>query len=309
MTVHSFPLVSAIITTYNRREQLKSAVESVIQQDYPNIEIIVVDDNSDYNIENIFDKYSDAVELVVNNQNRGANWSRSVGISKASGKYMTFLDDDDLWYPSKVRRQVDYFEDNDYLGVVTVGRENTDGTIKIPESPKKPDLLEELLLGSNRIGGFSQIMVKYSAIKQAGLPDIHLSSSQDLEWYIRLCQNCDFGVVEEPLIRYNKDGEDRISSKKFTHNYDSHGRILSVHEDLLYSKGKILKNKALSNKEMSLAKNHIHNEDYQMARGHCLKALKLCPWQPKIYPFILISILGKPAYELAFQFNRILNSN
>ena len=104
-------LVSVIIATYRRTETLERAIKSVLEQSYKNLEIIVVDDNSDINwnekVKVIIDKVSsDKVIYIKNEVNQGSAKTRNIGINKAIGKYITFLDDDDIYLKDKINNQV-----------------------------------------------------------------------------------------------------------------------------------------------------------------------------------------------------------
>lgn len=102
-------LITVIIPTYNRIDTLERAINSVKNQTYKNIEIIVVDDNAKKEdirnkVREIIKKYKD-VKLIENKKNLGGGLTRNVGIEHASGKYIAFLDDDDEFYPDKIEKQ------------------------------------------------------------------------------------------------------------------------------------------------------------------------------------------------------------
>ena len=102
--------VSVVIPFYNRRTEVEKAIKSVLDQTYSNYEIILVDDGSDNDISDIekLAKGNDKIKIYKNKENIGASGSRNVGIRKASGDYIAFLDSDDLFKPDKLARQVQY---------------------------------------------------------------------------------------------------------------------------------------------------------------------------------------------------------
>lgn len=112
--------VSVIIPTYKRSEFIQRAIDSVLNQNYPNIEVIVVDDNgidSKYRIETEkkmekYSKYNNVI-YIRNSKNIGGALARNQGIKKASGDYITFLDDDDIYLEDKISSQVKYMIEND----------------------------------------------------------------------------------------------------------------------------------------------------------------------------------------------------
>ncbi len=112
-------LVSVVVATYKREQELKKALESLAEQTYPHIEIILVDDNGndEWNrkvteIVAVFRNcYPDIViEYIVNKLNQGSAKTRNIGIQSANGYYITFLDDDDVYLPDKIRKQVEFME-------------------------------------------------------------------------------------------------------------------------------------------------------------------------------------------------------
>lgn len=115
------PLVSVIVATYRREQELKRALISLAAQTYPNLEVVLVDDNGD-------DVWNDKVEMIIksmkrcshlsvlyikNKENRGSAGSRNAGIKAASGDYITFLDDDDKYLPKKVEHQLQFMVEKD----------------------------------------------------------------------------------------------------------------------------------------------------------------------------------------------------
>ena len=114
-------LVSVVVATYRREVELKNALESLAKQTYPNMEIVLVDDNGN---DEWNDKVSKIVEVfrnrypkitleyIVNNPNQGSAKTRNIGIHSANGYYITFLDDDDIYLPDKIRKQVEFMETN-----------------------------------------------------------------------------------------------------------------------------------------------------------------------------------------------------
>lgn len=114
----SYPLVSVIIPTYNRPDYLKLSIESVLRQTFKDFEIIVIDDGTP-SIENeiLCNKFGGIKYLKITNSGGPAK-PRNEGIRLAKGKYIAFLDDDDLWHPDKLKIQIDVIENNMDYGLV-----------------------------------------------------------------------------------------------------------------------------------------------------------------------------------------------
>lgn len=99
-------LVSVVITTRNRCCLLKRAIESVLNQTYKNIELIIIDDNSSDNTQELARSLKDKIIYIRHNKCMGGAAARMTGSKRASGKYIAFLDDDDQWEPEKIERQI-----------------------------------------------------------------------------------------------------------------------------------------------------------------------------------------------------------
>ncbi len=110
-------LVSVIIPFYKKHLFLKKAVDSVLSQTYEDFEIIIIhDDPEDKNLEfiNNIKSLDNRIIILKNSDNLGAGLSRNEGIRIAKGKYIAFLDADDVWYPNKLSNQIHFMENNNY---------------------------------------------------------------------------------------------------------------------------------------------------------------------------------------------------
>ena len=117
-------LVSVIIATYRRKKSLSDALQSLVNQTYKNLEVVIVDDNDDENwnaeVEDIVKNFKDRLNInyVVNESNLGSAITRNKGINVAKGQYITFLDDDDVFLPQKIEMQLcDMIQSNADYGI------------------------------------------------------------------------------------------------------------------------------------------------------------------------------------------------
>src|SRR6266511_4733360 len=113
---HNPPTVSVLIPAYNCGPYVAKAVESVLCQTYRSFEIIVVNDGSTDNTENVLLPYRDRI-VYLTGENRGASAARNKAFSVSKGEFMAYLDADDVWQPEKLARQVELFEANPAVGV------------------------------------------------------------------------------------------------------------------------------------------------------------------------------------------------
>ncbi len=122
------PRVSVIVATYKREQELRRALESLKEQQFKDFEIIIVDDNADLNFNSKVSAIVDAfkrenpqmaVTLITNPQNMGSAETRNIGIRASAGEYITFLDDDDVYLPEKIKNHLEFMEKGDYDYSVT----------------------------------------------------------------------------------------------------------------------------------------------------------------------------------------------
>jgi len=110
--------VSVIIPTYNRENFICDAIDSVLAQEYKNLEIIIVDDGSNDNTEKVVkNKYGEKI-IYLKQRNMGPSRARNEGLKVSKGEYIAFLDSDDLWLNNKLIRQIEYLENNPQYGAI-----------------------------------------------------------------------------------------------------------------------------------------------------------------------------------------------
>ncbi|NRT15108.1 glycosyltransferase involved in cell wall biosynthesis [Flavobacterium sp. 28A] len=203
-------LVSVIIPTYKRSEYLIRAIDSVLAQTYPNIEIIVVDDNDGDNEDRRqtkinLNKYilNSSIIYVEHECNKGISAARNTGIKSAKGDFISFLDDDDEFLPNKTDLQLNCFDkSNENLGLVYgsfIRSENGKTTNIMPKY--RGDL--QSILGLNHIGSPSMIMCRKEVFENIGGFDETFRSREDIEFYYRLAKLYQIDYVEDLIMRYN----------------------------------------------------------------------------------------------------------
>ena len=110
-------LVSIIMPNYNCEKYIEETVNSVLNQTYQNWELLIVDDcSSDNSLEILkrFEQNDNRIKVYVNETNKGAAYSRNLALREAKGKWIAFLDSDDLWVPEKLEKQIDFMKNNNY---------------------------------------------------------------------------------------------------------------------------------------------------------------------------------------------------
>lgn len=241
-------LVSAIITTHNRKELLTRAIESVFNQTYQKIELIVVDDASDDGTGEVCKERNLKYIYIPQTESRGGNYARNLGIKASRGEYCAFLDDDDYWLPEKISKQVALIEEKK-CDVVSCNRLNEFVSGKDTSIVEAKPMLKENGDISRKIlysicSTTSLMLIRREPLLAVGLFDEKLRFWQEYELSIRLAQLCPFYVVQEPLVVYriNKKDSNRLTNKYFEwkdsvkYIYYKHKALysqLSFHEKLL----------------------------------------------------------------------------
>jgi len=206
-------LISIIIPTKNRSNLLSNSVDSVINQSYKNWELYIVNDS---NKEIIINQKDPRIHLVNNKFTPGANGARNTGINLSSGKFISFLDDDDTWKKNKLEIQFKLMESSDailsYTGKRIVSK--THKVIKEKSSYKKTYFSPNFTLQfHNYIGTTSSIMIKSDIFSKYNVKfDEKIQILQDYDLYLQLCNLGKFIGIPENLITYNIDNQfDHIS--------------------------------------------------------------------------------------------------
>jgi len=200
------PLVSVIIPTYNREALVCHAIDSVISQTYQNIEIIVVDDGSTDNTKNAINKYRTLENFsFIEQSNKGVSAARNHGVSLAKGKYISLLDSDDLFLPTKIAVQVNHFEANPNIVLLHHYFEKIDLNQK-SLGVRKPDyfygfLYPKILYYWKSLINPSCLMVKKSMYEKVSGFNETLLSSEDLDFYRKISRLGEFHIIPKSLAK------------------------------------------------------------------------------------------------------------
>lgn len=192
-------MVSVIIPTYNRSETIKKSIYSVLNQTYNNIEIIVIDDKSTDNTEEVMKNIIDKrIRYIKLDENKGACFARNRGIELAKGKYIAFQDSDDEWLPQKLEVQLRYLQEKD-LDIVSCRMYQIFDEEKTNIFPKKCEIDRKQVYLKNVIST-QTILGKAECFKNEKF-DINLPRFQDWDLVLRLLKNYKLEIVEDILVK------------------------------------------------------------------------------------------------------------
>jgi len=279
------PSISVIIPVFNGENFIAHALKSVLEQSFQDIEVVVVDDGSTDSTPTVVRQFPEKVRYI-RQERQGVSASRNKGISISRGKYIAFLDADDVWLPHKLERQIAYFKNNPALGGVGCGFFATDENLNILEEHiPSPCELPDLLL-MQRDGGLtsgSRILVPKLVVDRVGGFNTHLSTSADLDFAIRIKMNYEVSFVPEALVLYRQHGSNM--HKNISLMEKDMRIVLDTAFFYLPSKEyKYVRRRAYSNLYRALSGSYFHIHEFLHAvRCVLLSAL----WHPSNIPYIL----------------------
>jgi len=211
------PKVSVIIPTYNRLPMLKEAVESVLVQDFEDFELIVVDDGSTDGTSEEMKQYGGRVKVVEHTENRGVSAARNRGVLHAKGKYIAFLDSDDLWVKGKLEIQVAFLDDNPhyplcYTDEVWIRRGKRVNAMK--KHSKYSGWIFEKCLPLCIISP-SSAMVRKNLFSKVGLFDEALPVCEDYDLWLRVSARFPIFFINKKLIIKRGGHPDQLSNRSW----------------------------------------------------------------------------------------------
>lgn len=274
-------LVSVIIPVYNRAELVRETVESVLEQTYRNLEVILINDGStDHSLEIIqgLQKEHPDIIKVITQENQGQIAARNRGIGEAHGRYIAFLDSDDLWVPDKLEQQIPLFKKG--VGLVYGSVELIDGTGKNIgydhcDPAVQGDIYHHLLV-KNRMTGGSVVVLK-AALDEVGLFDPEFKAAENWDLWIRICRNYEARLVNKPVVKYRL--HDSNMSKNVQLMQDAKRQIISKHCDRFSSDAKIAHYSKLAEADLyyKLGVNYFSRNEFRRAAKNFVRVMWISP--------------------------------
>lgn len=229
-------LVSVVIPVYNRETTIMRALDSVLDQTYSNMEVIVVDDGSIDSTVEIVKKCKDTrVHLICLPSNMGANTARNRGIREAKGEYIAFQDSDDEWIKDKLEKQLRYMKCRGKKASYSPYYLHEENKLSIiPNDYKNRDLCEGQIantLKTRNVVGTPTLIIKKEVFSRTGMFDEKIKCLQDYEFMLRLVREENLGYIEEPLVHAYRM-ECSITSNREA-KMEAYVRILEKHFDFV----------------------------------------------------------------------------
>ena len=196
--------VSIIMPSYNTANYIAESIKSVLTQTYNNWELIIVDDCSTDNTDDIVADFlvDNRIKYLKNEQTSGAAISRNRALREANGKWIAFLDSDDLWNPEKLEKQISYMKNNNYCFSYT-------NYIEIDENSMKNG---RFVTGPKRISKHGMynycwvgcLTVMYDAEKIGLIQIADIKKNNDYAMWLKVCKIADCYLLDETLAKYRK---------------------------------------------------------------------------------------------------------
>ena len=240
----AFPLVSIIVPVFNGERYLRESLDSIVNQTYPNIEILVMDDASTDSTPEIVASYGDRVKCFRQSSNKGQFGNVNDGIGRASGKYTAIYHADDIYDSKIIEREVEFLEQNIEAGAVfcydifinAEGKEYN--RLSIPEEFQTRScfdyeaILNGILKYKNRFLPTPGAMVRSSVYKElGGFRGEEFQIAADLEMWLRIARIHKIGIIHEYLFYY-RHGHENSSQAYYRVRSEPERQFLILDEHL-----------------------------------------------------------------------------
>jgi glycosyltransferase involved in cell wall biosynthesis len=284
--------ISVIIPCYNGAKFLRRTISSVKKQTYTNWEIIAVDDKSSDNTVDVLKKEAakePRMKLIFLEKNSGGPATpKNVGVEKATGSYIAFLDQDDEWVADKLEKQLAFFlaTKNEKLAVVycsDIIKDNETGTvIRKWDATRRGNVLEDIA-GGNFILTCSCVMARTEIFRKVGKFDAIFKISDDWDMWLQIAEaGYDFDFVPEYLVNYFVHGNNACYGQTKMPNRLEFGILCEKH-----------KNSTTKHNSLGLGYYYYMVKDYSLARKYLAQAIFSKKYGPRerfvSFAYILIS--------------------
>ena len=218
-------LVSIIMPSYNTANYIEASIESVQHQTYENWELIIVDDCSTDNTDEVVRPFliDGRIHYLKNEQNSGAAISRNRALREAKGKWIAFLDSDDLWLPEKLEKQVAFMEQNGYHFSYTNYEEINMAGEKTGVRVTGPKRITKTGMFNYCWPGCLTVMYDAEAVGLIQIADI--KKNNDYAMWLKVCRKANCYLLDECLAQYRKGRTGSVSSHSFRTMIGWHYRL------------------------------------------------------------------------------------
>ena len=205
--------VSVIIPMHNSAKYIEECMESVLNQTYKNIEVIVVDDKSSDNSVSIIEEINDnRIKIIKLQENVGAATARNTGVDASTGDFLCFLDSDDYWALDKLEKQVEFMQRNNYVFIYSDYAYLRDGKVqhiaRVPKSMDYKSLLKNTAIFT------SSVMFNMSYLQKQDIYMPNITRGQDMATWWQVLKKGYIAYAINEVLAYYRVGEKSLSSNK-----------------------------------------------------------------------------------------------
>lgn len=295
------PTFSLIIPAYNSEKFISSTIESVLNQTFKDFELIIVDDGSTDATASILSSYKekDSRITVLSTPNSGGPVvPTNVGISKAAGTYITFLDHDDTWKAHKLETLHKEFSTNkkpDFiLSNVEIFFEKDGTSVSSKADIVDTTLAVEDLLSGKYFNTFSMMAVKRTLLERAGILDTKLRIFADYDLVVRMVAlGAPYLFLKEPLVTYKIHGDNMSSLTASAVRRAEDLQRIAEKNEVVFSSHK----KSLSDVYSAIGSLYLYAGNKKMARSFYKKAILAHPWNYVVYIKSIVTCFGGSVYR------------
>ena len=300
------PRVSVIIPTYNYGHFLGEAIQSVLDQTFTDFEIIIVNDGSTDNTNEVAESFTDPRIRYIYQENRGLSAARNTGIKASSGVYIATLDSDDMWLQQNLEIVVKRLDSHPDVGLVCsdlqvyddatgaiLGRFWYDKRSHSRVNPKKAARFAlQYLLHRGCFIAPQAILVRRTVFHEVGYFDESLRTHEDWDMAVRIVQRFPIETIDIPLVINRKHGVSMQSN--IERMYEGAIIVLNkaIHSYSLCSSDLKIVRRRLARTHFSYGKEMIVHGNIAAGREKLLTTIRTNPWHIRSYLYLAISLLG-----------------
>lgn len=232
-------LITVVIPSYNRKTILGRTLNSVLNQTYSNLEVIIVDDNSDDGTYELFCNHEDKRVKVVKHQiNKGGASARNTGIRMAKGEFIAFLDSDDEWVKDKVEKQLKHFEkvgDDNTILFAQIALDKIEESRLLPKDDNfnRQEHISDYLFLKNGLISTDLLFMKTKLAREVMFTE-NLMRHQDYDFVLNaFSKGKQFGYLHEVLAIWHRSGNDRMGKMidyELSYTWACENRKLFTHD-------------------------------------------------------------------------------
>lgn len=287
-------LVSVITPTYNRREFIVEAIESVLAQTYPNWQMLIIDDGStDDSIEVIKPYLKDERIQYFYQENQGQAFARQQALKKAEGEYVAFLDSDNLWLPERLALGVEALKNNHrvdvcYGDLITIDEKGQ--VISTANMKRYSGWIAPLMMRQNFVS-MNTTLIRKHAIDRVGGFRSTVTRGDDYDLYFRIAAESKYLYLAHRLAKY-RVMENQISSNKEARFESDLEIIANFTSNYPKAISRIQWLRGMSSRFVNMARYYSSNGEKINGIAFSLKAVLYAPWWIGSWRVLLKSIVG-----------------